>query len=127
MSEQFRQQVIDAEEQLRKAMLTNDVAVLDDLLASNLLFTGHVGQLATKEDDLAAHRLRLVRLERAELVEQHMQLHANFAVVSSLMHLVGTYVGDPIDQHMRYTRIWVISPDGKLQLTAGHMGERTSV
>ncbi len=126
MDEQLRQQVIDAEERLRQAMLANDVAALDDLIAPNLLFTGHIGQLATKEDDLAAHRARLLRLERAELIERHIQLHANLAVVSSLMHLVGTFAGEPIDQYMRYTRVWAISPDGKLQITAGHMGERIS-
>lgn len=115
--------VWEAEERLRQAMLDNDVAVLDELIAADLLFTGHVGQLATKEDDLAAHRARLLRLATIEPVEQHVQLHPGFAVVSALMHLVGSYAGQPIDQQMRYTRVWLVTAGGKLQLVAGHMSE----
>lgn len=119
--------VIEAEERLRQAMLHNDVRVLDELISSDLLFTGHLGQLASKADDLAAHAARLLRVTTIEPSEQHIQLHSNFAVVSVLMHLVGTYDGTPIDQHMRYTRVWEIMSDGSLQITAGHMSEYNQV
>src|SRR4051794_28204751 len=97
-----------AEERLRQAQLQNDVAALDALLAPDLLFTGHRGQLASKADDLAAHRARLLRLTEATVVERHIQHHPSFAVVSTLLHLVGSYDGMPIDQHMRYTRVWAV-------------------
>ena len=115
--------VIRAEELLRQAQLHNDVRMLDELISPDLLFTGHLGQLATKGDDLAAHEARLLRLTEAEPVERHIQLHPEFAVVSVLMHLVGTYDGAPIDQYMRCTRVWSKSPAGGLQITAGHMSE----
>jgi ketosteroid isomerase-like protein len=116
-------QVLEAEERLRQAMLHNDVRALDELISPDLLFTGHLGQLASKADDLAAHEARLLRLQTIEPVERHIQVHPNFAVVSVLMHLVGTYEGAPIDQQMRYTRVWSISPDGSVQIVAGHMSE----
>jgi hypothetical protein len=116
-------QVIEAEERLRQAMLHNDVDVLDELIAPDLLFTGHLGQLATKEGDLAAHRARALRVKVIEPSERHIQIHPGFAVVSVLMHLVGTYEGTAIDQHMRYTRVWASAPNGSLQIVAGHMGE----
>jgi len=115
--------VIQAEERLRQAMLTNDVAVLDELIAPDLLFTGHLGQLASKADDLAAHRARLLRAEIMEPSERRIQLHPNFAVVSVLMRLIGSYAGEPIDQYMRYTRVWAIGANGSLQIVAGHMSE----
>src|SRR4051812_43824339 len=108
MTNNLEAQVIKAEERLRQAMMNNDVGVLDELLAPDLLFTGHLGQLASKADDLAAHRARLLRLEKSEPSERHMQIYADFAVVSVLMHLVGTYAGEPIDQRMRYTRVWTV-------------------
>ena len=114
--------VIEVEERLRQAMLHNDVAVLDELISPDLLFTGHLGQIATKEDDLAAHRARLLQVIGMEPSERRIQLHDGAAVVSVLMHLVGSYAGTPIDQHMRYTRVWVES-GGALQLVAGHMSE----
>ena len=123
MSHDLEAQVIEAEERLRQAMLNNDVRVLDELIASDLLFTGHLGQLASKADDLAAHQARLLRVEIIEPSERRIQLHPNFAVVSVLMHLIGSYDGEPIDQHMRYTRVWAIGADGSLQIVAGHMSE----
>jgi ketosteroid isomerase-like protein len=115
--------VIEAEERLRQAMMHNDVAVLDALIAPDLLFTGHMGQLATKEEDLAAHRARLLQVIAMEPSDRRIQLHADFAVVSVLMHLVGSYDGMPIDQHMRYTRVWAAGDGGALQIVAGHMSE----
>ena len=116
-------QILEAEEHFRQAMLQNDVSVLNELIAPDLLFTGINGQLATKADDLAAHQARLLQLTTIEPVQQTIQLHPGFAVVSALMHLVGTYEGTPIDQHLRYTRVWVLEPDGSVQITAGHMSE----
>ena len=118
--------VIEAEERLRLAMIRNDVAVLDELISPDLLFTGHLGQLATKEDDLAAHQARLLRVTGMEPSDRRIQLHAGFAVVSVLMHLTGSYDGTPIDQRMRYTRVWAPSDVGGLQIVAGHMSELRS-
>jgi len=123
MNGDLESRVIQAEERLRQAMLTNDVAVLDELIAPDLLFTGHLGQLASKADDLAAHRARLLRAEIMEPSERRIQLHPNFAVVSVLMRLIGSYAGEPIDQYMRYTRVWAIGANGSLQIVAGHMSE----
>jgi|WetSurMetagenome_2_1015567.scaffolds.fasta_scaffold46280_4 ketosteroid isomerase-like protein len=116
-------QILEAEERLRQAMYHNDVSVLDELIAPDLLFTGINGQLASKADDLAAHRARLLRLTTIEPVEQTIQLRPGFAVVSALMHLAGTYEGTPMDQYLRYTRVWVLAGDGSVQITAGHMSE----
>lgn len=78
-------------------------------------------ELASKADDLAAHQARLLRLTAATVVERHLQLHAQFAVVSTLLHLVGSYAGQPIDQQMRYTRVWAVTGTGAVQVVAGHM------
>jgi len=125
MSSNLEDQIWEAEERLRQAMLHNDVRVLDELIAPELLFTGHVGQLASKADDLAAHQARLLRLKEIEPLEQHSLIHEGIGVVSVLMHLVGTYDGAPIDQRMRYTRVWATSGDGSVQIIAGHMSEVT--
>lgn len=123
MSSNLQAEIIEVEERLRQAMLHDDVRVLDELIAPELLFTSHFGQLVTKEDDLAFHRAGVLRLKELEASQQHIQLHPGFAVVSVLMHLVGTYEGAPIDQRIRYTRVWSISPNGSMQIIAGHMSE----
>ena len=116
-------QVVAAEERLRTAMLQSDVRVLDELISDDLLFTSHFGQLVTKADDLASHRARWLRLQTLEPSEQRIQLHPGFAVVSVLMHLVGTYRDVPIEQWIRYSRVWLAGSNDSLQLVAGHMSE----
>ncbi|MEP7288832.1 MAG: nuclear transport factor 2 family protein [Chloroflexota bacterium] len=123
MSSIVEAQIIESEERLRQAMLHSDVSVLDKLVAPELLFTSHVGQLVTKADDLAFHQARILRLTELEPSQQQIQIHPDFAVVSVLMHLVGTYESTPIDQHIRYTRVWSLLPNGSVQVIAGHMSE----
>ncbi|ONO22309.1 hypothetical protein A8D71_39065 [Burkholderia cenocepacia] len=48
---------------LRTAMLSNDVEALDALLDDDLVFTAPTGQVISKEDDLTAHRAKLLRLD----------------------------------------------------------------
>ena len=55
-------QVLDAEERLRLAMMASDVAVLNVLLADDLLFTNHLGHLLSKHADLAAHEQHLLAI-----------------------------------------------------------------
>lgn len=123
MIENLEARVIEGEERLRQAMLHHDTRVLDDIIAPELMFTGHVGQRVTKADDIAFHEAAVLNLSLAEMVERQIQVHDDFAVVSVLMHLVGVFDGTPIDQHMRYTRVWAISSNGTLQVVAGHMSE----
>jgi ketosteroid isomerase-like protein len=108
------------EECLRQAMLTADVAALDELIAPELLFTSHLGQRITKQQDLAMHRSGILKLTALDPTDQQMQLSDRYAVVSVCMHLLGTYDGAVVDQQIRYTRVWAISPAGTWQVVAGH-------
>jgi ketosteroid isomerase-like protein len=108
------------EECLRQAMLTADVAALDELIAPELLFTSHLGQRITKQQDLAMHRSGILKLTVLDPTDQQMQLGDRYAIVSVCMHLLGTYDGAAVDQQIRYTRVWAISPAGTWQVVAGH-------
>ena len=123
MPDQLEIQVIAAEERLRLAMLFSDVPALDALLSPELHFTDHFGHVITKADDLAFHRSGVLRLIDLSPAEQHLQLVPGGAVVSVLMHLLGSYQGQPINQLIRYTRVWALAPDGALQVIAGHASE----
>lgn len=113
-------QIIEREESFRQAMLQADVRVLDELIAPELLFTNLFGQIVTKESDLAGFQAGILRLKELTPSDQRIQLHPDFAVVSVQMHLLGSYQGAPIDDYVRYTRVWSISSNGSLQITAGH-------
>ena len=120
MSFELQSKIVELEERLRQAMLRSEVGVLDELIAPELLFTNHLGQLITKQDDLASHQSGALRLKALTPTEQHIQINNGFVIVSVLIHLLGTYESTPIDFSIRYTRIWAVTSSGSMQIVAGH-------
>ena len=66
--------IVALEEQLETAMLNSDVAVLDHLLADDLIFTSHLGQIMSKQDDLEAHKSGFVKINSIDQSEQHIKM-----------------------------------------------------
>jgi uncharacterized membrane protein len=113
-------QIIELEERLRQAMLDSDVIELDALIAPELLFTNHLGQVISKQADLDAHRSGRFKFTEIIPSDRQIQLNREFAVVSVLMHIVGSYESTPVEQDIRFTRVWAISTNGSIQIIAGH-------
>ena len=120
MSFELQSKIVELEERLRQAILRSEVGVLDELIAPDLIFTNHLGQLITKQDDLASHQSGALQLKAFTPSEQHIQINHGFVVVSVLMRLLGTYKSTPIDFNIRYTRIWATTSSGSMQIIAGH-------
>ncbi len=108
------------EEQLRQAMLTSDVAALDELIADTLVFTMIDGSVLGKEDDLAAHRSRALTIALLEPSDQRIQMYDDVAIVAVRMHMRGTYGGSDFEGMNRYTRVW-LQTQGRWQVIAGHV------
>jgi len=122
MTETVETQIINAEEQLRQAMLASDVSVLDGLLAPEIVITSHLGELLGKQDDLAAHKSGLIKIHELKPSEQHIQIHKEVAIVSVRMQLSGSYNSSPANGDFRFTRVWAISPSGGWHIVAAHIG-----
>ena len=95
MDKTLQAQILDGEEQLRTAMLGSDVAALSELLAPNLIFTNHLGELKGKEDDIAAYRSGVLKVMNLETSEQQVMALGDAAVVTARMQMSGTYAGNP--------------------------------
>jgi hypothetical protein len=121
MSKHSELQIIEIEERLRRAMLNSDVAELDALIAPELIFTSYLGQLVSKQQDIAIHQSGMLKFSALMPSEQYIQPNEGFSVVSVKMHILGSYEGAEIDQHYRFTRVWAISSAGSLQVIAGHV------
>jgi ketosteroid isomerase-like protein len=113
-------QIADAEDRLMQAMRDSDVGALDDLLAQDLVFTNHLGQLVGKDDDLAAYRSGALEIRELKPSEQKIQTRGEAAIVSVRVQLKGTYSGNPANGDFRFTRVWVLSRDKKWQVAAAH-------
>lgn len=122
MDNRIENQIIEAEEKLRLAMLHSDVKALDEMLSSRLIFTDHLGHLVGKEEDLAGHKSGALKLKSLSPSEQHILLTGDVAIVSVRMQLSGSYNGTPTNGIFRFTRVWSQSQDGTWQIIAGHSG-----
>lgn len=122
MQHSIEAQIINVEERLRQAMLASDVKTLDELLAPDIIITSHLGELLTKQDDLAAHQSGIFRIQQLEPSEQQIQIHGEVAIVAVRMQITGSYEGNPANGNFRYTRVWAQSPSGAWQIVAAHIG-----
>jgi ketosteroid isomerase-like protein len=111
--------VRDFEEKLRKAMVDGDVESLVELIADDLIFVNHFGQILTKEADLEAHRSGLLKFSDIKFLDQRVILLENSAVAITRAMLAGTVGGEPIEDEMCYTRVWRMDKN-KLIVISGH-------
>jgi ketosteroid isomerase-like protein len=111
---------VEVEDRLRTAMLASDVCALNDLLAPDLIFTNHHGQLLGKEDDLASYSSGVLRVLSLEPSERRMKTLGDVVVVSVRMQLSGTYDGVPAHGDFRFTRVWARSQHERWQIVAAH-------
>lgn len=121
MQSALQEQIMQVEDRLRTAMLSSDVAALNELLAQDLIFTNYLGQLLGKDDDLAAYRSGVLKVVSLVPSEQHVRALGDVAVVSVRMQLTGTYEGSPANGDFRFTRVWVRSQE-TWQVVAAHAG-----
>jgi ketosteroid isomerase-like protein len=96
------------------------VEALDRILAADLLFTNHMGQVVSKAQDLELHRSGTLRLRSVETVELKVLGNATLPMTSICVKLGGTYGGQSFDALLRYTRVWRQADDGQWQLVVAH-------
>ncbi len=112
--------IIDkCEQALRTAMLSNDVEALSGLLDDDLVFTGPDGHVLSKEDDLSAHRNRLLRLDQLDLYETQIHRIGEMILVTTKATLAGQFGSTPFDGPFAYTRLWRQSGI-RWRIVAGH-------
>lgn len=115
-------QVVALEARLRAAQLGANVAELDALISEDLLFTGADGQVASKADDLAAHRSGAVRFVSHEPEELRVRRVGAFVAVTALRARLEVDVGGTVVRGTyRYTRVWARESDGAWRVSGGHV------
>lgn len=99
-------EIEDCEDQLRRAMLTSDVAALEQLLAPEAVFIDQVGARVSREQDLAIHRSGLLALDTFAVRERDVRLIGDSAIVWLTVELGGRYSAQPFGGVFAYTRVW---------------------
>jgi ketosteroid isomerase-like protein len=117
-------EIVALEAQIRTAQLDADIAVLDSLIADELLFTGPDGQLGTKEQDLQAHHSGAVHFREHEPEELRVRRVGDDVAVSALRARLAVEVGGQLVRGTyRYTRVWAREDGRTWRVVAGHVSE----
>ena len=115
-------EIVALEARLRVAQLDADVAVLDALIADDILFTGPDGQLGTKAQDLAAHASGAVRFRAHEPEELCMRrVGADVAICALRARLAVEVGGTLVHGTYRYTRVWTCENGGPWRVVGGQV------
>jgi len=118
------EEIAGLERELRKAQLTADIAALDRLISDDLLFAGPDGRLATKAQDLDAHRTGIVRFRKHEPQELRVRRVGKKVAIASLETYLEVQVGTEASSGTyRYTRVWARESDGAWRVAGGHVSE----
>lgn len=119
MSSATENEIIEVEEKLRRAMTSSNIAALDKLLSTKLLFTNHLGQVISKADDIKGHSSGDLKIENLELSERQISFASELAIVSVHAKISGSYKGAPANGNFRFTRIWK-NENSAWQVIVGH-------
>jgi len=110
------QAIEELEERLRQAMLQSDVAELDQLLAPELVFSTFLGEVISKEEDLAAHQSGFLHFHSIELSDTRITRVGASAVVTCEAEIDASFDEDRTIKRFRFLRVWDTE---KKQVVAG--------
>lgn len=120
MDKSIKTQILEAEERLRLAMLHSDINALHELLAPELIYTNHLGQVFSKQEDLAIHQSGELAIQELNPSEQRIQIIGEVALVTVRVHSTASYRGTELDGDFRFTRVWSRSSAHTWQIIAAH-------
>ncbi len=107
-----KRQIEELEEQWRRAMVADDAAIIDALLADDYVGISVNGQANTKAQQLDRIRSRRLVITKMDLSDSKVKLVGTIAIVTSLAQIEGTNEGAPMKGTYRYTRIYERLPSG---------------
>lgn len=84
-----------------------DVAALDQLLASDLVYIDYDGSISTKQEFLANVKSESLSPEQITNEQQTAHVFGDCAVVTGIYREKGVYKGKPYNRRGRFTDTWV--------------------
>lgn len=98
--------ILELEEKLRLAMCNSDIATLDRLLSNQLIFTNHLGQVTSKDQDINSHKNKIFVVRSIVLSNMKILELGDSAVATTQAEISGEYNGVPTSGNFRFTRVW---------------------
>ena len=107
------QEVRQAIEKYRTALLRRDTAALEKIWADDYIFVNASGDVLTKAQRLANAKSGATTLDSINAEENiTVRVYQNSAVATSRVTIKGQYGGQPTSGQYRSTHVWVKGPIG---------------
>jgi ketosteroid isomerase-like protein len=104
--DRLRREIENLESQWRAAVVQNDVATINRLLADDYLGINPNGTLETKADALAQRRSGTVKISSIEPTSLKVRVYGDTAVVTSRVDVQGMEGDRDISGRYHYTRVY---------------------
>lgn len=105
--------VLTLEDQWVQSEVTNNVELVAPLLADKFVYTGTDGTVSDRAAFLAL--LKATQWIGVKNEDVKATAFGDTVIVTGIFKAKGTASGKPIDEHTRYTDVWVKMPTGKWQ------------
>lgn len=112
-------EVMEIKQQYDQAQLKNDSAWFERMFAEDYLMILPDGSTLTKARAVEELRSREITWESATGEDMRVRVYGDTAVVTGRFLGKGTYKGKPMNEHQRFTSVWV-KRNGQWQAIAEH-------
>jgi ketosteroid isomerase-like protein len=102
----IHKEIESLEQAWRQAILTNNVAEMNNLLSDDYIGITSNGTVENKAQALAQRRAGTVSITHLDLSDIHIRVYGDTAVVTSVADLVGNNGDSDISGKYRYTRVY---------------------
>jgi hypothetical protein len=108
----IHKEIATLEQRWRQAIVTNNVAEMNNLLSNDYIGITSNGTVENKAQALAQRRAGTVSIAKLDLSDIHIRIYGNTAVVTSVADLVGSNGDSDISGKYRYTRVYALRRGG---------------
>jgi ketosteroid isomerase-like protein len=114
--------VADLEQQWLKGQQTNNVALIEPLLAEGFVNTSSEGKVSNRAESIA--EAKATKYTSADYGDVKVMVFGDTAVALGTFRGKGTdSSGKPLDANERFTDTWTKMPNGKWQCVASHQSK----
>lgn len=111
-------QIESMEEQWKQALLSNNLPVIEKLLAEDYTAITANGTIETKDQVLAAHRAGKMKLLSLEISDRKIRIYGNTAVVTSRADISAQNGEQKVTGQFRYTRVYTRNNAGQWKIVS---------
>jgi hypothetical protein len=99
--------VLDTEKQRFAAQVSKNYEVLDKVLANDMVYVHSSGSTDTKQSYVQSMRDGKLTYESIDMQETNVRVYGNTAVVNGTCTIKAVSSGQPVNNHIRYTSVYV--------------------